>query len=303
MKLAAGLALVAAGCLVWGIDSRRGTNTEARADYVLANARAWLPEGGMPAASGEMVVAVGVPLPSEPLVDDVTGFSLEVLRLSRDVEIYQWRERITRHSSTDDNGNERVWRTYSYEKVWTDHPISSVHFEKSFTHRNRGSLPFPDRTLKASSIRFGDAVLDPAYASMMGGMSPFPVTREMFDGMPEELKSRFAIVDGRLFPDRSPEIGDIRVTYQALMPRQATIVGEYRDGAIVPAKTEAGEISFFRWGNLDVEKVVEMERSDSRTLGIFLKILAGLLALGGCTLAALGLREGGHLRKSTPLAR
>jgi hypothetical protein len=289
MKLVAGLALVAAGCGLWGLDSWRGSNNDARSAYVTDHARQWLPDGGMPVENGELVVAVGVPLPERPLADDVTGFSLNVLRLDRDVEIYQWREQS--RTSTDRDGNS--YTTYSYNKVWSDHAINSFAFDQTMGHRNSGSLPFPDKTFRPQSIRFGDVSLDAAYAGMMGDNSRLDVTREMFDAMPSDLQTKFAIVDGRLFPNRSPEIGDVRVTYAALTPRQATVVGEYRDGAIAPATTPAGTISLFRWGNLDLEKVIELEKSESHTLGIVLKILAGAILVGGLLLTFFGLRERG----------
>lgn len=286
MKLVAGVALCAAGVGLWAVDAWRGSNNDARSSYVAEHARQWLPEGGMTVQNGELVVATSVPFAGEPVVDDVTGFSLNVLRLERDVQIFQWNEEVQTHSDRD--GNTR--KTYTYDKVWANGPISSLGFDQMSSHRNSGTLPFPDRNFKPLTIRFGDVVLDGSYAGMLGASSRFDVTREMFDAMPDDLRDRFAIVDGRLFPNRSPQIGDIRVAYKAIVPRQATVVGEYRDGVIVPAATEAGTISLFRWGNLDVEQVVQAEQSESRTLGIVLKVVAGLIVAGGLTLSLFGMR-------------
>lgn len=284
MKIIVGLALAAASAGLWALDTWRSARSEAVSDYVSQHARQWTPEGGMQARDGDLVVAVAVPLPSETLVDDVTGFRLDVLRLERDVEIYQWKET----AQTSGDGSKTI---YTYDKVWTDRPVESSLFAEPVSHRNGGFLPFGDRTFKPTSIRFGEVVLDPSFAGKMGDVARYDVTREMYDAMPDDLKRRFAVVEGRLFPNRSPKIGDVRITWHAMSPRQATVVGEYRDGRILPAETSAGTVSFFHWGNIDVEKVVELARDHNRKVGVLLGLLSGLLAVGAVGLVAYGIWE------------
>ncbi len=117
----------------------------------------------------------------------------------------------------------------------------------------------------------------------------------MYDEMPNYFRQRFAVVDGGLFPNRNPEIGDIRVRFTAVQPRQSTVVGAYSGGYIVPAKTEAGEIAILREGNLSLDELTAAEKSSNRNVGIFLKIVAGMLALGGIVLAGIGIRQGGSI--------
>jgi hypothetical protein len=278
-----GIGLVAAGIAVYALDSWRGSHRGGQIDYVLKNARQITTIDVPPLSDGELVIATDVPMPGARIADPDLGFSVEALAYSRSVEILQWREYEDTSSGQP---------SYSYRKEWVGAPISSTFFE-STRHRNRGDLPFRDRTIRADEVTFGDLKLDKAFFSSFPSASRLNVSRDMYDEMPNYFRQRFAIVDGGLFPNRDPEIGDIRVRFTAVQPRQSTVVGAYSNGSIVPAKTEAGEIAILREGNLSLEELGDAEKSSNKSIGIFLKIVAAMLAIGGVVLAGVGIRQSG----------
>lgn len=284
----AGIGLVAFGAVVYGLDSWRSGHRGGQIDYVLKNARQITTIDVPPLEDGELVIATDVPMPSARITDPDLGFSVEALSYSRSVEILQWRE----YKDTSSGQPQ-----YTYQKEWVGSPISSAFFE-STRHRNRGDLPFRDRTIQADEVTFGDLKLDKAFFSSFPSSSRLTVSRDMYDEMPNYFQQRFAVVDGGLFPNRSPEIGDIRVTFTAVQPRQSTVVGAYSGGHIVPAKTQAGEIAILREGNLSLDELADAEKSSNRNVGIFLKIVAAMLAVGGIVLAGIGIRQSGS---GTPL--
>jgi hypothetical protein len=281
-----GIGLVAVGVAVYALDSWRGSHRGGQIDYVLKNARQITTIDVPPLADGELVIATDVPMPAARITDPDLGFSVEALSYGRSVEILQWRE----YEDTS-SGQTR----YSYQKEWVGGPISSSFFNDT-RYRNRGDLPFRDRTIRADEVTFGDLKLDKAYFSSFPSASRLSVSRDMYDAMPSYFQQRFAMVDGGLFPNRNPEVGDIRVRFTSVQPRQSTVVGAYSGGYIVPAKTGAGEIAILQEGNLSLEELGESEKTSNRTIGIVLKILAGLLAAGGVVLAGVSLRQGGSSR-------
>jgi hypothetical protein len=276
----AGIGLIVAGVAVYALDSWRSSHRDGQINYVLSKARQITTIDVPSLADGELVIATDVPLPGSPIKDPDLGFSVEALSYSRTVEILQWRE----YKDTSSGQTQ-----YTYQKEWVGSPVSSSLFE-STRHRNRGELPFRNLTIRPDAVTFGDLKLDKAFFSSFPSASRLNVSRDMYDGMPLYFQQRFAIVDGELFPDRNPEIGDIRVRITAVQPRQSTVVGAYSNGFIVPAKTEAGEIAILRPGNLSLEELVEEEKSSNQSVGVFLMIVAAMLSFGGSATIFLGLR-------------
>ncbi|NTF17913.1 hypothetical protein G6L37_05820 [Agrobacterium rubi] len=280
LPILAGAALVVAGFAVYGLDSWRGSHREGLIDHALRNARQITTIDVPPLENGELVIATDVPMPGARLTDPDLGFSVDGLSFSRDVQIYQWRE-------VEETVNNQ--KTYSYSKRWVDAPISSSFFHDP-RHENFGSLPFSDKTFRPQSYVFGDLKLDRSFASSFPASRKLEVTRELYDQMPSYFRQRFSLVDGELFPNREARIGDIRVTFSFVPSQQSTIVGAYSNGSIVPAKTDAGTIAILREGNLSLEELAAAEKSSSASIGIFLKIVAGMLALGGLILGVIGIR-------------
>lgn len=286
VPIIAGIGLVLAGVTVYCLDSWRAGNREGQIDHVLKNARQITTIDVPSLDDGELVIASDVPMPDRKLADPDLEFSVDGLSFSRDVWIYQWRE-------SEETINNQT--TYSYRKGWVDSPISSSFFHDT-RYENFGSLPFRDHTVKAAAYTFGDLKLDKSFASSFPSSRKLDVTRAMFDSMPSYFRQRFAVVGGELHPNREPRIGDIKVTFSYVPSRQSTVVGAYGNGGIVPANTEAGTIAILREGNLSLEELGAAEKSSSASLGVFLKIVAGLLAVGGIILAVIGFRMGSPVR-------
>lgn len=274
--IALGLLVGALG--LWAIDGWRSGRSDGQTAYVEKRAREITTIDVPNLENGELVIASDIPRAS--ITDPDLGFSIEALSYRRDVEILQWRE----HEDTASGQT-----SYSYSKEWVDSPISSFGFSDQ-RYRNTGTLPFDDRTISPESISFGDLKLDKAFWSSLPSAQALSVTREMYDALPSYLRYRFAIVGGRLNPNRDPQIGDVRVSFSSVQPRQVTVVGAYGNGSIVPATTDVGTIAILRQGNLTLDELTVAEKSSNKTLGIVIKTLSGLMALGGGLLMFLNLR-------------
>jgi Protein of unknown function (DUF1625). len=282
LPILVGLGLIVAGSVVYALDSWRSESRNTKIDYVLKNARSITTIDVPALENGELVIASDVPLPGEPLVDPDLGISVEALGYSRSVQILQWRETET---TTDDRTE------YHYRKEWVNRPISSSLFHESHRYRNRGSLPFRNLNIKPETISLGDLKLDNAYHSNFSSSSRFRLSREMYDELPAHYRSRFYVSEGGgLVSSRFPDIGDVRVKFSTVEPRQVTVVGAFQDGSIVPAQTEAGEVALLVQGNLSLDELAATEKQSNRNVGMFLKIVAGLLAVGGIVLTIMGAR-------------
>ncbi|HWG05280.1 MAG TPA: TMEM43 family protein, partial [Beijerinckiaceae bacterium] len=90
-----------------------------------------------PQTNGKLVHVTGMMQPTTPARDpvfSVTGDGL--LRLSRSVEMYQWKQDSSSQSQQSLGGSKTTTTTYSYQKVWSDQPIQSSQFKVPDGHQN-----------------------------------------------------------------------------------------------------------------------------------------------------------------------
>merc|ERR1719277_2054234 len=59
------------------------------------------------------------------------------LRLSSEVEVYQWEEEVHEKTEKDSvGGGETTTKTYTYRQVWSQRTIDSSSFKQSYGHKN-----------------------------------------------------------------------------------------------------------------------------------------------------------------------
>lgn len=104
---------------------------------------------------GKLVHVTG-PLTTETLRDAEFGVEVPALRLTRQVEAYQWREHRSTRTSKDRNGNEVTTTDVSYSPEWSGERIDSNSFEDTrYKGRNPARWPVSRSTLVSSSAAIG----------------------------------------------------------------------------------------------------------------------------------------------------
>ena len=103
----------------------------------------------------ELVHVAGTTVNASEITDNDFGIiAHNSYRLKRKVEMYQWRETVHDHDEK---------KSYSYDKVWSEEPISSGGFHEKGGHENPGNdWPFRSRTFEAANIMLGKFKLTPA---------------------------------------------------------------------------------------------------------------------------------------------
>ncbi len=179
------------------------------------------------AFNGKMVHASGKATTKDILKDPVTGININAVALIRKVSYYQWVQSSTTKETKNLDGSKEKVTTYTYEKKWTDAPVSSANFKKPEGHKNTLLMDISSKTWTAEHVRFGAYTLPDFLIHAIGGAEEFsPVINE------ENLQKS-------LFPDyvedadndplvhvrqnilylgeepHDPDIGDMRITYLA----------------------------------------------------------------------------------------
>mmetsp|Transcript_1115 Transcript_1115/g.1367 ORF Transcript_1115/g.1367 Transcript_1115/m.1367 type:complete len:423 (-) Transcript_1115:41-1309(-) len=182
------------------------------------------------------------------------------LKMKRETEYCQWFEHYT-ETRTKHGDEEEVVRTYHYTKGWSPHRIPSLFFDQPFRYNNPQRDPFPSHYWQAESASLGDYTIDSDIINSISSFKPkiwdseslsefrsSSAAAEQFNYMgngyfysPYEssgaetlakLAGQFleGSLDVQLF-DFLPQCtaGDIRVRYQTVEPKEASVIGLQKD--------------------------------------------------------------------------
>ena len=132
----------------------------------------------------------------------------------------------------------------SYELDWQDHPIDSSHFQHPDGHGNPGKFPLDDAQFDAGLVRLNDFVLDPALVHALNGSQPIaPDLRSL----PSNLAASFSLYNGSLVTSAvpsNPQVGDLRVSWEAVPVQDVTVVAKVNGNKLMPATDAADGVGF-----------------------------------------------------------
>jgi hypothetical protein len=191
--------------------------------------------------------------------DDYFEFALEqTLILDRNVEMYQW-ERERRDGKD-------VW-----EKKWSNRPESG-----SGSHDN------PEFPIEGNQFYASDATLG-AYQITEQLLKTASHGEQSFlpNELPQSLiEQGWTTVNNRLFlgkgTENSPQIGDVRVTFEVWNESEASLIGTQRGGAIETfIASNEYDVPVFVEGKISAPQLIQDEKTSNSTLGKVLMVLGG----------------------------
>jgi hypothetical protein len=194
--------------------------------------------------------------------------------------MYQWRESEESETRTKVGGGTETVTTYSYSPAWSPHLVDSSGFKRPAGHENPRAMPYAARTIAAETVSLGAFRLSPSLISKIGGSRPLPV--ESLDRLPAELRSRAHLHEGGLYLGRyprSPEVGDLRVSFAVVEPAVVSVVARQVGGSFDPYPTRAGgTIELLRTGAASAAEMFAAAQQANRVLTWILRGL-GLLVM------------------------
>ena len=115
-----------------------------KADYMGKNAVEISAQNIDRANDNKLVQVSGKAETTETLTDKIITVP-NTFALSRKVEMYQWEENVKTEKNDNMGGSTTETKTYTYEKVWSDHEINSDNFKKT-------SYSNPKFTIKSEDV-------------------------------------------------------------------------------------------------------------------------------------------------------
>jgi hypothetical protein len=221
---------------------------------------------------GYMVRVVGplqvVEAPLDQQFNQQTGQPV----LIRHVQMFQWHEL-------------RYGGPATYELDWEDHPIDSSHFEHPEGHSNPGKFPLESAQFDAGLVRLNDFVLDAALVHALTGSQP--VTPDL-RSLPSNLAASFSLFKDSLVTSAvpsNPQLGDLRVSWEAVPVQDVTVVAKVSGNRLIPASDAADGVGFaVQSGDVSLADIfpdlpVPLEYSWLRRIGSILLATLGVALL------------------------
>jgi hypothetical protein len=235
------------------------------------------------ANDGRLVHLNGLATTENTVMDPDFGIAAKVIRLERKAETYQWKEEKHSKKHKKLGGSEETRTTYTYSKVWSRTHIDSSDFNSPSGHANPPSLAWESKTITADRVTLGAFVLPSELVEKIGHARLRPIG----DEDTPNLRAPGFTVEGNLFykgrNPSDPQVGDVRVTFDVVEPRNVSIVAQQSGGTFRTYEAKAGSgILLLEEGDLAAAEMFKAaEAANVRT--------TWLVRLGGFVLMFIGL--------------
>lgn len=241
-----------------------------------------------PKNDGKLVYFTGEAKAQGELTDPDFQVSAEALRLERVTEYYLWQEQKKTETKKKLGGGEETVETYSYKKAWVNNPIDSSSFHRSADYSN----PQPairGASWSASPVTVGEYTLSAGLVSQIDNFTNLGVADE--GQRPETLGGKkVQLVDGGFYlgaNPSSPEVGDVRVSYQVALPGTVSVIAQQHSGNQLEAfKADAGDtIQMLETGSKSSQAMFQTAHDNNKIMTWVLRLVGfALMFIGFCLL-------------------
>ena len=196
-----------------------------------------------PAYNQKLVHMSGNATTSETLTDPEFFVAANAIKLRRDVEMYQWREKKESKTQKKIGGGSETVTTYSYEKGWDNDLIDSSSFKESAEHQNPSSMPFTGRSAQAEHVTLGAFNLTPSLLGQLDDYETVDVAEADLAKVPADLRAKLKAAGNAFYlgaDPQTPQIGAARVSFKVVKPGEVSIVSKQIGTSFEPYRASAG---------------------------------------------------------------
>ncbi len=263
---------------------REKTLTTGAKQVISVSAEAPLPEN-----NGKLVHITGDAAATGPVSDPVFDITAEALKLSRSVEMYQWKEDQKSETKQKLGGGEETVTTYSYTKDWSATLIDSSSFQRPDGHSNPDEFPVESETFTAPGIHVGGFELSDSLIGMINNFTARPVTaEEAADAAEKHSEDITPSMGGSLLVGKDPQapvVGDLRIRFEQAPAGPVSIIARQTGDTFEPFEVEGlGTIELLQVGTLSADAMFAQEQQGNVMLTWILRLAGFFMMLFGISL-------------------
>jgi Transmembrane protein 43 len=244
-----------------------------------------------PANDAKLIHLTGDTAAEKPVEDSLFNISEPAIRLRRNIQVFQWKEKKESKSRDKVGGGKETTTTYTYEKEWSSELTKSNHFKSPDDHRNPEKLEVAKQEFVAKDATLGQFKLTPEIIGKIPGDESLAVTEEQLSNVSSKVQSKLKL-DGNQFylgeDPANPEIGDEKISFTVLRPGTISVVAAQTKQTFTPYTTKNGrEIELVEAGTVSAPQMFAHALEANRLLtwimrgaGFVAMFFGGMLLLG-----------------------
>ena len=308
MGIGVGFALFIGGTvLLWWNEGRAVRTADMLEEAQQACVEMENPSKKDKSLDSELVCGTAMATTEDSLVDKEFGIGANAISLKRSVEYYQWVEHSETKTEDKLGGSQEEVTTYTYKKEWSDSPIDSEGFkDPDYKGHNVVLANVEDDEQWAENVTFGAYSLNEGLIHSMTDYEPLELDLSddllsQMDKNTQEAYERYYgkkdiassdsgynyvhVDENQLYlgvNPAAPQVGDVRVTFEKVMPAKVTVVSVVDGDSFKAFKAKNGE-HFQRlvMGKKGIDEIFEGEKTTNTFLTWIFRLVGTLLVIGG----------------------
>ena len=230
-----------------------------------------------PALDGKLIHAVADAKTDEILTDPLYGIQVNAIRLTREVEYYQWVEHSTSETKDKLGGGQETVTTYTYSKEWVSSPVNSNNFhDPDYQGANSVRTTIDDAEFSAEKVTFGGYVLPKNMVNAIPAETNVNLPQSIGDDVEVFVQGNVVYYG----TPNSPMVGDVRVTFMQADGGTASILAKVKGNSFEPYTHKNGKsLCVLSMGNRSMEEMYEAQKAANKALLWIIRILGILLII------------------------
>lgn len=177
-----------------------------------------------PAMEGKLVHMTGNTKAGSTLEDQLFGVSAKAIRLSREVQFYEWHESKKTEKRKKLGGGEETITTYDYDKEWVSKHEDSSSFKEKGHDNPTPPSDVTEAVINSTDSTIGAFKLQDPVMSEVDNYTRLPLQNIKVPG-----DKKFKVTNDMLYQGKdpgTPNVGDIKVEYKVVNPGQLSLVAK-----------------------------------------------------------------------------
>ena len=256
--------------------------------------------------NGKMIFSSGLATTKDSLVDHEFNIGANAIKLIRKVEYYQWVQHSSSKSKDKFGGAEETTITYTYEKKWVSSAQNSAEFkDPDYKNKNFTLSTIESESFLAPNVTIGAYKIPDFLSSQISGAQDLYVqlSKEKIQAFNTTakniLQSKTNILEKPYQPNGEyvhvnanevylganpsvPAIGDVRITFQKVMPTDVSIWAKVNNDTFEEYISDNGyKVSSISTGVQSLDKTFQDEQDANSITAWLLRLLGTLLVIYG----------------------
>ena len=280
-----GLILVIASSVLMFWNEGRAAKTAAALNEGAGQVVAVAANRVDPVNEGKLVHVAGDSAAAQAARDPDFGFDAKGLKLTRKVELYQWKEDKNTETQKKLGGGEETITRYSYSREWSDKAIDSSRFRNTADHRNPAMPGVASRSFNAPDAKLGAFALGDRILALLHAEEKFEAPASAQAQAQARLGPRTRVSQGGVYAGANPDqpvVGDIRVSWTFVPLAQVSVAARQTQSTFSPWLSSNGrEILLAETGVKDAALLFKHGQDENRLVTWILRVVGMVLMFLG----------------------